>query len=44
MGGSPSANTLNEAESSSLTLRPASRLGLSTLTHFRQQNANFATF
>ncbi len=32
MGGSPSANTLNEAESSSLTLRPASRLGHTTLT------------
>ena len=32
MGGSPSANTFNEAESSSLTLRPASRLGHMTLT------------
>jgi len=30
--GSPSANKYNEAESSSLTLRPASRLGLMTLT------------
>jgi hypothetical protein len=32
IGGSPSTNTLNEAESSSLTLRPASRLGQKTLT------------
>ena len=32
MGGSPSANTLNEAESSSLTLWPASRRGHKTLT------------
>lgn len=32
MGGSPSANTVNEAESSSLALRPASRLDHMTLT------------
>jgi hypothetical protein len=32
MGGSPSVNTFNEAESSSLTLRPASCLGHTTFT------------